>query len=49
MGDSGDDLLTGGNGSDNFIFNSSNLGIDATADFIPGSDKIVLSKAIFTA
>ncbi|MCA2861726.1 MAG: M10 family metallopeptidase C-terminal domain-containing protein [Microcystis sp. M005S1] len=49
IGGSGDDLLTGGNGSDNFIFNSSNLGIDAISDFTPGSDKIVLSKAIFTA
>ena len=55
IGGSGDDLLTGGNGSDNFIFssngafNSSNLGIDAIADFSPGSDKIVLSKATFTA
>ncbi|MFN6008615.1 MAG: Calx-beta domain-containing protein, partial [Microcystis sp.] len=48
IGGSGDDLLTGGNGSDNFIFNSSNLGIDAISDFTPGSDKIVLSKAIFT-
>ncbi|WP_255420543.1 M10 family metallopeptidase C-terminal domain-containing protein [Microcystis sp. 0824] len=49
IGGSGDDLLTGGNGSDNFIFNSSNLGIDAISDFTPGSDKIVLSKAIFSA
>nr|WP_211569813.1 Calx-beta domain-containing protein [Microcystis aeruginosa] len=49
IGGFGDDLLTGGNGSDNFIFNSSNLGIDAISDFTPGSDKIVLSKAIFTA
>jgi Ca2+-binding RTX toxin-like protein len=49
IGGSGDDLLTGGNGSDNFIFNSSNLGIDAISDFTPGSDKIVLSKAIFPA
>ncbi|MCA6516509.1 MAG: choice-of-anchor L domain-containing protein [Chitinophagaceae bacterium] len=49
IGGSGDDLLTGGNGSDNFIFNSSNLGIDAISDFTSGSDKIVLSKAIFTA
>ncbi|MFM6480375.1 MAG: Calx-beta domain-containing protein, partial [Microcystis panniformis] len=49
IGGSGDDLLTGGNGSDNFIFNSSNLGIDAISDFTPGIDKIVLSKAIFTA
>ncbi|NCR04872.1 MAG: hemolysin, partial [Microcystis aeruginosa LG13-03] len=49
IGGSGDDLLTGGNGSDNFIFNSSNLGIDAISDFTPGSDKIVLSKTIFTA
>ncbi|AVQ71321.1 hemolysin [Microcystis sp. MC19] len=49
IGGSGDDLLTGGNGSDNFIFNSSNLGIDAISDFTPSSDKIVLSKAIFTA
>ncbi len=48
IGGFGDDLLTGGNGSDNFIFNSSNLGIDAISDFTPGSDKIVLSKAIFT-
>ncbi|NCR71962.1 MAG: hypothetical protein GPI93_12565 [Microcystis aeruginosa LG13-12] len=49
IGGSGDDLLTGGNGSDNFIFNSSNLGIDTISDFTPGSDKMVLSKAIFTA
>ena len=49
IGGSGDDLLTGGNGSDNFIFNSSNLGIDTISDFTSGSDKIVLSKAIFTA
>ncbi|GCE61939.1 bifunctional hemolysin/adenylate cyclase [Microcystis aeruginosa NIES-4285] len=49
IGGFGDDLLTGGNGSDNFIFNSSNLGIDAISDFTSGSDKIVLSKAIFTA
>ncbi len=49
IGGFGDDLLTGGNGSDNFIFNSSNLGIDTISDFTPGSDKIVLSKAIFTA
>ncbi|BCU14698.1 beta strand repeat-containing protein [Microcystis aeruginosa] len=49
IGGFGDDLLTGGNGSDNFIFNSSTLGIDAISDFTPGSDKIVLSKAIFTA
>ena len=55
IGGAGDDLLTGGNGSDNFIFsstsvfNSSNLGIDAIADFTPGSDKMVLTKATFTA
>ncbi len=49
IGGFGDDLLTGGNGSDNFIFNSSNLGIDTISDFTSGSDKIVLSKAIFTA
>ncbi len=49
IGGFGDDLLTGGNGSDNFIFNSSNLGIDTISDFTSGSDKIALSKAIFTA
>ncbi|MCZ8047043.1 MAG: SBBP repeat-containing protein [Microcystis sp. LE19-41.2A] len=49
IGGFGDDLLTGGNGSDNFIFNSSNLGIDAISDFTSGSDKIALSKAVFTA
>ncbi|GCA94859.1 Calx-beta domain-containing protein, partial [Microcystis aeruginosa] len=49
IGGFGDDLLTGGNGSDNFIFNSSNLGIDTISDFTSGSDKIVLSKAVFTA
>jgi Ca2+-binding RTX toxin-like protein len=49
IGGFGDDLLTGGNGSDNFIFNSSNLGIDTISDFTSGSDKIALSKAVFTA
>jgi Ca2+-binding RTX toxin-like protein len=55
IGGAVDDLLTGGNGNDSFVFrsggafSSSNLGIDAIADFTAGSDKLVLSKATFTA
>jgi Ca2+-binding RTX toxin-like protein len=47
----GNDVLTGGAGNDCFMFNTK-LGItniDTITDFGDGADKIVLSKAIFSA
>ncbi|WP_245602815.1 M10 family metallopeptidase C-terminal domain-containing protein [Gloeothece verrucosa] len=51
----GNDILTGGTGNDKFIyqtrraFETGDVGIDVVSDFTSGSDKIVLSKATFTA
>ncbi|NCT46307.1 MAG: hypothetical protein GPJ35_25455 [Microcystis aeruginosa G11-09] len=48
-------ILTGGDGSDSFlfgsgaIFNSSDFGVDSISDFIKGTDKIILSKTSFNA
>ncbi|NOT83337.1 MAG: calcium-binding protein [Methylococcaceae bacterium] len=47
----GNDILTGGSGIDHFMFTTA-LGIsnvDTITDFVSGTDKIDLSKAIFTA
>ncbi len=55
MGDIGNDTLTGGTGSDRFLYNtdaafiSSAVGLDRITDFIVGTDKIVLDKTTFTA
>jgi Ca2+-binding RTX toxin-like protein len=55
MGGKGNDVLTGGDGSDSFlfgsgaIFNSSDFGVDSISDFIKGTDKIILSKTSFNA
>ena len=55
MGGKGNDILTGGDGSDSFlfgsgaIFNSSDFGVDNISDFTKGSDKIILSKTSFNA
>ena len=50
----GADKSTGGLGADRFLFDSntvfsSAIGIDTIADFVTGTDKIVLDKTTFTA
>jgi Ca2+-binding RTX toxin-like protein len=53
-GGSGNDSLSGGAGSDQFIydtnaaFTTSGVGIDRIADFVSGTDKIVLDQTTFT-
>jgi RHS repeat-associated protein len=53
-GGSGNDSLTGSAGVDQFIydtnaaFTTSTVGIDQIADFVSGTDKIVLDKTTFT-
>jgi Ca2+-binding RTX toxin-like protein len=55
IGASGNDTLTGGDGSDRFLYDSnavfisSAVGIDRIADFVSGTDKMVLDKTTFTA
>ncbi|OUC14135.1 MAG: hypothetical protein B0A82_14065 [Alkalinema sp. CACIAM 70d] len=54
FGDAGNDFLSGGLGTDRFIFDintafNSTIGIDTIADFLSGTDKIVLDKTTFTA
>jgi pimeloyl-ACP methyl ester carboxylesterase len=54
-GGAGNDTLTGGLGSDRFLFDrgaafaTSGLGVDRIADFVRGTDRIVLDKTTFTA
>jgi Ca2+-binding RTX toxin-like protein len=53
-GQGGNDTLTGGLGADRFIFNintafNSTIGVDTIADFVTGTDKIILDKTTFTA
>ncbi len=50
----GSDYLNGGSGADSFLFDintafNSTIGIDTIADFVTGTDKIVLDKTTFTA
>ena len=50
VGGLGNDLLTGGGGADRFVFDSvPNAGsnVDTLADFVPGTDDIVLDLAVF--
>jgi Ca2+-binding RTX toxin-like protein len=54
IGNAGNDVLTGGSGSDQFLYDTnkvfvgSELGVDRIADFVNGTDKIVLDKTTFT-
>lgn len=48
-GGQGNDTLTGGLGRDRFHFASSRFGIDTITDFVSGTDKISLSKRMFSA
>lgn len=46
----GNDTLTGGNGSDTFVFSkplNASTNVDTITDFVSGTDKIQLNKAIF--
>ena len=47
----GKDVLTGGEGNDRFVFNSKlgSTNLDTITDFGNGADKIVFSKAVFSA
>ncbi|NJM47105.1 MAG: hypothetical protein HC860_13860 [Alkalinema sp. RU_4_3] len=52
-GGEGNDFLEGGTGADRFLFDintifNSTIGIDTIADFLSGTDKIVLDKTTFT-
>ena len=52
FGGLGNDTLKGGSGSDVFVFNTAldgSLNLDTISDFATGTDKVQLSKAIFTA
>jgi Ca2+-binding RTX toxin-like protein len=51
MGKGGNDILTGGLGSDQFDFGTAlpGAGVDTINDFVVGTDKIFLSKAVFSA
>ncbi len=51
IGGLGKDVLTGGAGNDRFVFNSKlgSTNLDTITDFGNGADKIVFSKAVFSA
>jgi Ca2+-binding RTX toxin-like protein len=52
QGGAGNDLLTGGFGEDEFVFNTAlnaTTNVDQISDFVSADDRITLSKAIFAA
>ena len=50
IGGLGNDTLTGGDGNDVFIFNTAIANnVDKILDFVAGTDKIQLSKTVFTS
>jgi hypothetical protein len=55
IGGAGNDLLVGNEGADQFVYDtgktfaSAQIGVDTIADFVSGTDKIVLSKTTFKA
>ncbi|WDY59384.1 retention module-containing protein [Pseudomonas sp. PSKL.D1] len=46
IGDSHDNVLTGGKGNDTFVWQKGNTGHDTVTDFTPGSDKLDLSHLL---
>jgi Ca2+-binding RTX toxin-like protein len=50
VGGAGNDVLTGGDGVDRFVYDSSSgsSDIDTIKDFMTGTDKIVLSAKVFS-
>jgi hypothetical protein len=50
VGGVGNDVLTGGDGADRFVFDMSlgSSNVDTIKDFVTGTDKIVLSAKVFT-
>lgn len=50
IGGAGNDILSGGSGSDFFIFNTATANnVDTILDFVTATDKIQLSKSVFTS
>ncbi len=48
IGNSAANTLTGGAGADRFVFNDPGA-VDAIADFVPGTDRLVFDRGAFTA